>query len=209
MGKNNDTKFSSENQPTHRRGKSKRTRMLEVLKTKGWKEEELWLKVLELGLAGDSAALSGFLNRLAPVNKSTLPKLRMRDLDERFFDLSEVGQIKFLTWLVFRGEVAPDTASVVVGMITAASTLIQNQIGIERLEALEEVQEAMSNIESSNDKNDILHKVIRDSMKDAELLQEIARGSMTDLNPGTDPDNTQMIIDDLLNDNNSSNEVSE
>ena len=209
MGKNNDTKFSSENQPTRRRGKSKRTRMLEVLKTKGWKEEKLWLEVLELGLAGDSAALSGFLNRLAPANKSTLPKLRMRDLDERFFDLSEVGQIKFLTWLVFRGEVAPDTASVVVGMITAAATLIQGQLGIERLDALEEVQEAMKNIASGNDNNDILHKVIRDGMKDAELLQEIARGSMTDLNPGTDPDNTQMIIDDLLNDNNSSNEVSE
>ena len=197
----NKTSFSSERQPTRRRGKSKRTKMLEVLKTKGWSEQKLWTEVLDMGLDGDSACMNAFLNRLCRPEKSTLPKMKMTDLDERFFDLSEIGQIKYLTWLTFRGEVAADQAAIVANMIATTSNLTRATIDSERLDAVEEIQEARKNVASGSEKNDILHKIITDSKNDAELLRQIAQSSMAGQEPDS-PDshsnNPQITIDEML-----------
>ena len=198
VSKPNSGSFTSGRQPATKRGKSKRTRMLEALKAEGMSEQDLWVRVLRLGLDGDSSALTSFLNRLAVPNKSTLPKFQMRDLDERFFDLSEVGQIKFLTWLVFRGEIAPDQASVVANMISTTSSLITTRVDSDRLDAVEEIQNAHGKVISGTFKNDILHKVIKESYDDAQLLKEIAQASISDPESESDPNNPQMTIDDML-----------
>ena len=201
VSKPNAGSFTSGRQPANKRGKSKRTRMLEALKSEGMTEQDLWVRVLRLGLDGDSSALTSFLNRLAVPNKSTLPKFQLHDLDERFFDLSEIGQIKYLTWLTFRGEVSADVAAIAANMIAATSNLTRATVEVERLEAVEEIQEAKKNVTTCSEKNDILHKLIADSKNDAELLRQIAQASIAGQEPDSDPNNPQLTIEDMLDKN--------
>ena len=171
--KPNAGSFSKDRQPKNRRGKSKRTQMLEVLKNKGWSEEKLWTAVLDMGLDGDSACMNAFLNRLSTPEKAVMPKIHI-DMDERFFDLSRVGQLQFLTWMTLNGKISADQAAVMANIISTTSNVIDTEVNSKRLNAIEEIQEAYKHEGSATTEHNILHELIGESKRDADLLKEIA-----------------------------------
>lgn len=69
-----ETKFSKDNQPKNRRGKSERTKLLEAFRKEGKTEEGFYQKMVELAFSSeDNFARSEVFKRLYPIAKPTLP----------------------------------------------------------------------------------------------------------------------------------------
>lgn len=193
------TTFSSEYQPTKRRGKSKRNQMLNVLKKRGMSEDELWDEVLSMGMDGDTGCMSAFLNRLAPVNKAVLPKLDIQ-VDEKFFSLSRVGKLDFLTWASLKGLITPDSAAVVAGMITSSSAVVRDEVISMRINSVAELQsvDEDGNFPASKE-YELLQQLADDSRRDSKLLAELAQGS-DGSTPATDEQSDDELISVSLSD---------
>lgn len=187
MGKKaNRGSFSSTNQPSKRRGKSKRNQLLNVLEQRGWTEGELWDSVLDMAMDGDSAALNAFLNRLSPVSRPTLPKLNV-ELDERFFELSHAAKLDFLVWLSLRGLISSDVASTIAGMISNTSTVTSDEITRMRVNSLREFQGSDDDGFPASEEYRLLQQLRDDNKRDSELLASMVRDS---------GDNAHIVSDD-------------
>ena len=204
VSKANSGSFSSDHQPKRKRGKSRRTQMLEVLRKRGLPENELWDEVLTLGLNGDGAALNSFLNRLSSPEKATLPKLSI-ELDDSFFSLSRSGKMDFLVWLSLRGSISADVASTIAGMISGTAGVAASEVIAMRLEALRELQgDENDNPFPASEEYALLRQLADDSKREVELLAELSRNSGTDLEPhigdeqgSTDNDSTSDNGEDM------------
>ena len=71
-----DTQFTSDNQPKGR-GKSKKTMIVDALKSRGKTEEGFWELVVDLAIEGDQQMIALLSKKLFPDTKATYEKYKI------------------------------------------------------------------------------------------------------------------------------------
>lgn len=109
------TKFSKENQPKNRRGKSERTKLIEAMKRQGKNEEGFYDMLVGRAFnPNDSFAAKEILTRMYPVPKSTMPVVDFK-FDETAKPVIQAAQIMKAA---SSGDLPPDVASTFIAAIT-------------------------------------------------------------------------------------------
>lgn len=138
----NKTTFGKDNQPTRRRGKSERGKILDAMKRQSRTEEEFYdLLVQRAFNPEDNFAFKELLARHHPVPKSTLPLV----VFEFPVDGTALQKIEALEAAISSGEIAADVAKLMVDIIKSGMEVAQITELQERIEALEQALIKASN----------------------------------------------------------------
>lgn len=129
------TSFSSGNQPENRRGKAKRTKLLEALKGVNLTEEEFYKRLVTEGMVqldeGKPAVALEIFDRLFKKEKPQLPNAELEVPEGA--SVSDCARI--LSEASLRGDVTPDQGAML-------STVINNSLGIiEKDELAKDIEE--------------------------------------------------------------------
>ena len=192
----NQASFSSEHQPKSKRGKSKRTLMLEALKEEGLNEKELWAKVLRMGLAGDGTALSAFLNRLQPSLKAESPRIDTGVIDEKWLELSHTSRQAYLSYLVAVGELSLEQGLGLASILSGGAAFEADMIV-----DMNAAREAADNCDKAAQKSlqrlyELKNQMFDDNVNDINKLREMLKDADTDDTDDTDTKTTGDPIDD-------------
>ena len=131
--------FTSDYQPK-KRGKAKRTLIVEALERAGKSEEGFYDILVEKAIGDDSTAFTELWKRFHPVEKATAPTIEF-DLPK---DSTPLDKANAVMHGVAAGIIPPDIGSL---LIQAAKHTIDIEIGTElkdRIEALEKMADAAS-----------------------------------------------------------------
>ena len=137
---NEATRFSADRQPTRRRGKDQRTKILEAIKEKTkLNEKGFYKKVAERALTdGDTLMMKELLTRVAPAAKPVAPSVQ--------FDFPENGtpveQVDAVLRAVAAGKVSPDVGQQLVAIIRGKLDVLELSELADRLAAVEKALEA-------------------------------------------------------------------
>ena len=129
------TRFSAERQPTRRRGKEMRTKILEAIKEETKLNEKGFYKaVAKKALSeGDTMMMKELLTRVAPAAKPVAPAVQ--------FDFPENGtpveQVDAVLRAVAAGKVSPDVGQQLVAMIRGKLDVLEISELADRLAAIE------------------------------------------------------------------------
>ena len=176
----NQTSFSSERQPKSKRGKSKRTKMLDVLKARGLSENELWDEVLTLGLAGDATALNAFLNRLQPTLKPESQRIDTGVIDEKWLELSHTSRQAYLSYLVAVGELSLEQGLGLASILSGEAAFEADQ-----LMTMHEARGYADNCDKAEQKSlqrryELHNQMHDDNIRDINQLKELLKAGDTD-----------------------------
>ena len=139
MGK--ETRFSGDNQPNRRRGKSERTKILESMKRVGKTEEGFYdLLVERAHNVEDQFSYAELLKRLSPIQKSVMPIYQF-ELNTK---LDHHQQAQQVISAISSGEIPADVGSMLIGSITNMLKIKEVTDFENRLKALEESQNDQS-----------------------------------------------------------------
>lgn len=146
MAGSKTTKFSKDRQPAKRRGPSKRTLMIDAIKSKCGSEKEFLERVVEIGMGAPPSAenpdglapnpqvLSLALQRLEPALKPVQPAVTF-ELSE---DANPHEQAKQVMQAASKGEISPEVAKIFLdglGMMLKIEEVTELKDRLERLEA--------------------------------------------------------------------------
>jgi|GEM_PF-2040360 hypothetical protein len=137
---NEATRFSADRQPTRRRGKDQRTKILEAIKEQTkLNEKGFYKKVAERALTdGDTLMMKELLTRVAPAAKPVAPSVQ--------FDFPENGtpveQVDAVLRAVAAGKVSPDVGQQLVAIIRGKLDVLELSELADRLAAVEKALEA-------------------------------------------------------------------
>ena len=137
---NEATRFSADRQPTRRRGKDQRTKILEAIKEQTkLNEKGFYKKVAERALTdGDTLMMKELLSRVAPAAKPVAPSVQ--------FDFPENGtpveQVDAVLRAVAAGKVSPDVGQQLVAIIRGKLDVLELSELADRLAAVEKALEA-------------------------------------------------------------------
>ena len=137
---NEATRFSADRQPTRRRGKDQRTKILEAIKEQTkLNEKGFYKKVAERALTdGDTLMMKELLTRVAPAAKPVAPSVQ--------FDFPENGtpveQVDAVLRAVAAGKVSPDVGQQLVAIIRGKLDVLELRELADRLAAVEKALEA-------------------------------------------------------------------
>lgn len=137
---NEATRFSADRQPTRRRGKDQRTKILEAIKEQNkLNEKGFYKKVAERALTdGDTLMMKELLTRVAPAAKPVAPSVQ--------FDFPENGtpveQVDAVLRAVAAGKVSPDVGQQLVAIIRGKLDVLELSELADRLAAVEKALEA-------------------------------------------------------------------
>ena len=137
---NEATRFSADRQPTRRRGKDQRTKILEAIKEQTkLNEKGFYKKVAERALTdGDTLMMKELLTRVAPAAKPVAPSVQ--------FDFPENGtpveQVDAVLRAVAAGKVSPDVVQQLVAIIRGKLDVLELSELADRLAAVEKALEA-------------------------------------------------------------------
>lgn len=129
------TRFSADRQPTRRRGKEMRTKILEAIKEQcKVNEKGFYKKVAEMAIdKGDAMMMKELLTRVAPAAKPVAPAVQ--------FDFPENGtpveQVDAVLRAVAAGKVSPDVGQQLVAMIRGKLDVLEISELADRLAAIE------------------------------------------------------------------------
>ncbi len=129
------TRFSADRQPTRRRGKEMRTKILEAIKEETKLNEKGFYKVVaKKALSdGDTVMMKELLTRVAPAAKPVAPAVQ--------FDFPENGtpveQVDAVLRAVASGKVSPDVGQQLVAMIRGKLDVLEISELADRLVAIE------------------------------------------------------------------------
>ena len=129
------TRFSADRQPTRRRGKEMRTKILEAIKEQcKVNEKGFYKKVAEMAIDnGDAMMMKELLTRVAPAAKPVAPAVQ--------FDFPENGtpveQVDAVLRAVAAGKVSPDVGQQLVAMIRGKLDVLEISELADRLAAIE------------------------------------------------------------------------
>ncbi|MFP3185076.1 MAG: hypothetical protein RXR52_33690 [Paraburkholderia sp.] len=132
---NEATRFSADRQPTRRRGKEMRTKILEAIKEETKLNEKGFYKaVAKKALSeGDTMMMKELLTRVAPAAKPVAPAVQ--------FDFPENGtpveQVDAVLRAVAAGKVSPDVGQQLVAMIRGKLDVLEISELADRLAAIE------------------------------------------------------------------------
>ncbi|MDN7913695.1 hypothetical protein [Burkholderia cepacia] len=117
------TRFSADRQPTKRRGKEQRTKILDAIKEETKLNEKGFYKaVAKKALTeGDTLMMKELLTRVAPAAKPVAPAVQF-DFPE---DGTPVQQVDAVLLAVAAGKVSPDVAQQLVNMIRAKLDVLE------------------------------------------------------------------------------------
>ena len=137
---NEATRFSADRQPTRRRGKDQRTKILEAIKEQTkLNEKGFYKKVAKRALTdGDTLMMKELLTRVAPAAKPVAPSVQ--------FDFPENGtpveQVDAVLRAVAAGKVSPDVGQQLVAIIRGKLDVLELSELADRLAAVEKALEA-------------------------------------------------------------------
>lgn len=129
------TRFSADRQPTRRRGKEMRTKILEAIKEETKLNEKGFYKtVAKKAISeGDTMMMKELLTRVAPAAKPVAPAVQ--------FDFPENGtpveQVDAVLRAVASGKVSPDVGQQLVAMIRGKLDVLEISELADRLDAIE------------------------------------------------------------------------
>jgi hypothetical protein len=133
--KNPATQFSKDRQPTRRRGKDVRTKMLDAIKKQtGHNEAAFYQEIAKRAVTnGDIVLMKELMMRVAPVAKPVAPDVH--------FDYPEEGtpveQVDAIMKAVSTGKVPADVGQMLVNMIRAKLDVLEISELADRLAAIE------------------------------------------------------------------------
>lgn len=129
------TRFSADRQPTRRRGKEMRTKILEAIKEQcKVNEKGFYKKVAEMAIdKGDAMMMKELLTRVAPAAKPVAPTVQF-DFPENG---SPVEQVDAIVRAVAGGKVSPDVGQQLVAMIRGKLDVLEISELADRLAAIE------------------------------------------------------------------------
>lgn len=137
---NEATRFSADRQPSRRRGKELRTKILEAIKEETkLNEKGFYKKVAERAITGgDTLMMKELLTRVAPAAKPVAPAVQ--------FDFPENGtpveQVDAVLRAVAAGKVSPDVGQQLVAMIRGKLDVLEISELADRLATVEKALEA-------------------------------------------------------------------
>ncbi|AMM14231.1 hypothetical protein AX768_09125 [Burkholderia sp. PAMC 28687] len=129
------TQFSKDRQPTKRRGKDTRTKILDAIKKETKLTEDLFYREVSKRAItnNDVVMMKELLMRVAPVSKPVAPDVR--------FDFPESGspveQVDAIMKAVSEGKVPADVGQMLVNMIRAKLDVLEISELADRLAAIE------------------------------------------------------------------------
>lgn len=129
------TQFSKDRQPTRRRGKDHRTKILDAIKKKcDLNEAAFYQEVADRAIKGkDVVLMKELLMRVSPVSRPVSPEV--------FFDFPENGtpveQVDAIMKAVSLGKVPADVGQTLVNMIRAKLDVLEISELADRLAAIE------------------------------------------------------------------------
>ncbi|AVA33002.1 hypothetical protein [Cupriavidus metallidurans] len=132
---NEATRFSADRQPTRRRGKELRTRILEAIKEETkLNEKGFYKQVAKMAITnGETLMMKELLTRVAPAAKPVAPAVQ--------FDFPEngtpVAQVDAVLRAVAAGKVSPDVGQQLVSMIRGKLDVLEISELADRLAAVE------------------------------------------------------------------------
>jgi len=129
------TQFSKDRQPSRRRGKDLRTRILAAIKAEtGMNEQAFYKEVTKRAVEGkDTVLMKELLLRVVPVARPVVPDVQF-DFPE---DGSPVQQVDAIMKAVSLGKVPADVAKLLVDMIRAKLDVLEISELADRLAAIE------------------------------------------------------------------------
>lgn len=134
---NEATRFSKDRQPTKRRGKDTRTKILEAIKKEsGMNEQAFYREVSRRAVADkDVVMMKELLMRVSPVSRPVSPDVQ--------FDFPETGspveQVDAIMKAVSLGKVPADVGQMLVNMIRAKLDVLEISELAARLDAIEKM----------------------------------------------------------------------
>lgn len=133
--KSQNTQFSAANQPTNKRGKAKRTMMLDALKNteEALSEQEFYNLIAQRALRGDRECMSFVVDRVFPTEKSTYPTVEF-ELDP---SLSLMDKCVMIIQATASGILPPDIGQLFVNMIHTSMDVFEKTVMAERVDAIE------------------------------------------------------------------------
>ena len=133
-----ETRFSGDNQPSKRRGKSERTKILESMQRLGKTEEGFYDLLVERAHSPEDPFSYGeLLKRLSPIQKSVMPIYEF-DLDK---NIDHHEQAKQVVDAISNGVIPADVGSMLINSITNMLKIKEVTDFENRLKALEESQD--------------------------------------------------------------------
>lgn len=132
---NEATRFTADRQPTRRRGKELRTRILEAIKEETkLNEKGFYKQVAKMAISnGDTVMMKELLTRIAPATKPIAPAVQ--------FDFPEAGtpsqQADAVIVAVATGKVSPDVGQQLVAMIRGKLDVLEISELADRLAQVE------------------------------------------------------------------------
>lgn len=134
----NETKFSKDNQPKNRRGKSERTKLLEAFKKEGKTEEGFYQKMVELAFnSEDNFARSEVFKRIYPVTKAIMPTSEWK-FPAKGTPLEKADAIYKA---ISEGNLPPDVG---LSLISSLTNLIKIEEVTEIKDRLDKIEEALN-----------------------------------------------------------------
>ena len=131
----NKGRFSSENQPKKRKGKSERTKFIEALQRRNSSEEEFYDSLVSKAMDEDSPiAISEILKRVSPIPKQVAPAIEF-DLDK---DAKPHQKAEQILDAISTGQIPPDIGSTLISSIKAFVDIEEFTELKRRIEKLEE-----------------------------------------------------------------------
>lgn len=132
---NEATRFSKDRQPTRRRGKELRTRILEAIKEETkLNEKGFYKQVAKMAISnGDTVMMKELLTRIAPATKPIAPAVQF-DFPE---DGTPVQQVDAVVLAVSTGKVSPDVGQQLVAMIRGKLDVLEISELADRLAQVE------------------------------------------------------------------------
>lgn len=135
--------FSVDMQPIKRRGKARYSKLVDALKAKGYSEQLLYEKIVEIALGeGDVTLLKEIMTRFCPPSKPSAQDIT--------FDFPEAGtavqKIDSVIAGVAAGDIPADIAKLVVDMIKTSLDVEEVTELAQRLERIESIISDMSKV---------------------------------------------------------------
>jgi len=132
--KKNETSFSEDKQPTKRRGKSERTKILEAMSRQSKTEEEFYdLLITRAFNPEDQFGYGEMLKRISPIPKQVSPSIKF-DFDK---DLKPHQQAAQIMDAISDGEVPPDLGVLFVQAIKSMIDIEEYTDLKDRIESIE------------------------------------------------------------------------
>lgn len=132
---NEATRFSKDRQPTRRRGKELRTRILEAIKEETkLNEKGFYKQVAKMAISqGDTVMMKELLTRIAPATKPIAPAVQFDFPD----DGTPVQQVDAIMVAVSSGKISPDVGQQLVAMIRGKLDVLEISELADRLAQVE------------------------------------------------------------------------